>query len=146
MFSAVPPHEWANRLAEEFHSSPQKIGSLFGGPAEMSDYDFKKSLYEFTPDNMHHWTFSQGTLYREEFVLILKTGLSTSAESGIFNVQNQSFKGFQEGNPKARQGTINVQLFSDAGSADIMFLQKGTFVSQPEINRVIQTLRKAPPE
>jgi hypothetical protein len=147
-FTAVPPHEWANRLAEEFHSSPQKVGLLFGSPIEMSDYDFKKSLFEFTPDKMHHWTFSLSTLYREQFVLILKNALTTSAEHGIFNIQNQSFRGFQEGYPQARQVSVVVQLFSDEGSADVIFSQgdnqKGTVVGQPEINRVIQTLRKAP--
>lgn len=151
MFTAVPPHEWANRLAEEFHSSPQKVGLLFGSTAEMSDYDFKRSLYEFTPDKMHHRTSSQSTLYREEFVLIFKTAaMATSAESGIFNIQNQSFKGFQEGYPQARQVSVVVQLFSDEGSAEVIFGErnnpKGTVVSQAEINRVIQTMRKAPQE
>jgi hypothetical protein len=151
LFTALPPREWANVLAETFHSTPQNIERAFGTEAMESDYSFKKTLYEFTPDKMHHWSGSQGVRYREGFLLIIKSvAPSRQAATGIFNVRNQSYKGFQEGDPQVRQGVILVDLFSDEGSVEMLFIQKdyqkGIVVTQPEINRIIRSLRKAPQE
>jgi len=56
-------------------------------------------------------------------------------------------KGFQDGNPQVRQDEIIVHLFSDDGSVEMIFLQKNyqnpNGVSQPEINRIVQSLHKA---
>jgi hypothetical protein len=146
-FAVIPPHEWVGGLAESFHSTPQNVERAFGHEAMKSDYSFKKTLYEFTPEKMHHWSGPQA-IYREQFLLIFKSMLSRQAETGIFYVQNQSFKGFQEGNPQARQGNIDVTLYSDDAGVEMMFTQKdyqkGTVVTQPEINRIIQSLRKVP--
>src|SRR5260370_12512596 len=79
-----------------------------------SDYRFSETLYEFTPDKMNHWAFFQSGLNRDEFLLIIKSMAgSKAAETGIFRVQNQSYKGFQEGNPLIRQHAFVVRLFSD---------------------------------
>jgi hypothetical protein len=59
----------------------------------------------------------------------------------------QSYKAFQEGNPQVRQDEIVVHLFSDAGSIEMIFLQKDyqnpTGVSQPEIKRIVHSLHEA---
>jgi hypothetical protein len=69
------------------------------------------------------------------------------AESGIFKVQNETFKGFQQGNAQIREDGVAVSLYSDDGSVEIIFAEKnylhGALVTQPEINRIIQSLRKA---
>ncbi len=74
--------------------------------------------------------------------------LSKSAETGIFRVQNQSYKGFQEGNPLIRQDAIEVRLFSDEDGVEMLFFQKdyknSAGVTQPEINRIIRSLCKGP--
>jgi hypothetical protein len=106
------------------------------------------TLYEFTPEKMNHWSLSDQVHTREEFFLLVKSiALPRSAETGIFNLQNQSYKGFQDGNPQVRQNEIVVHLFSDEGSVEMMFWQKvyqnATGVSQPEINRIVQSLHKA---
>jgi hypothetical protein len=149
--TALPPREFVDGAAKGFGNTPQHFSVLFGPEMVQSDYDFKKSLYEFTPDQMHHWTTSQEIFAREGFLLTIKSvSLSNAASTGIFNVRNISYKGFQEGNPQVRQGEILVDLFSDEGGVEMMFLQKnyrkGSVITQPEINRVIQTLRKAPQE
>ena len=144
LVSAIPPQTWATQLSTDFKVPLQRVEASFGE----SDYSFVKALYEFTPEKMNHWSLSHRIQDREAFLLLIKSiALPRSAESGIFNLQNQSFKGFQEGNPQVRQDEIIVDLFSDEGSVEMIFLQKDyhnpSGVSQPEINRIVQSLHKA---
>jgi hypothetical protein len=144
LVTASPPRSWATELATDFKVSPRRVESSFG----KSDYSFVKTLYEFTPDKMNHWSLSQRVHGREEFLLLIKSiALPRSAETGIFNLQNQSYRGFQNGNPQVRQDGIIVHLFSEEGSVEMIFFQKDyqnpAGVSQPEINRIVQSLHKA---
>jgi hypothetical protein len=96
---------------------------------------------------MNHWTLSPRIHAREEFLLIVKTiALLNSAKTGIFNLQNDTFKGFQEGSPQVRQDGIAVHLFSDEGSVEFLLLQKDyqnpAGVAQSEINRIVRSLRR----
>ena len=143
---AIPAGEWANELATQIKIPRQRIESSFEAK---SDYGFLRNLYEFTPGKMHYWALSPRVHYYEHFLLTIKTAaLMPSAGTGIFNLRNQSYKGFQEGNPQVRQDGIEIHLFSDDGSVEMIFSQKDyqnpTGVTQPEINRIVQSLRKAP--
>jgi hypothetical protein len=143
LVTAVPPREWVDGLADEMKVSPQRIHSSFGS----SDYLVVKTIYEFTPERMNHWTLSPRIHAREEFLLIVKTiALLNSAKTGIFNLQNDTFKGFQEGSPQVRQDGIAVHLFSDEGSVEFLLLQKDyqnpAGVAQSEINRIVRSLRR----
>jgi hypothetical protein len=114
-----------------------------------SDYSFVKMLYEVTPNKMNHWAPSQGAHVREEILLVIKSSaLLKSAASGIFNLQNQNHRGFQQGDPEVRQDGITVNLYSDEGSVEMIFMQKNykssAGVTQPEINRIIQSLHRVP--
>jgi hypothetical protein len=144
LVTAVPPREWAKTFVTEFKIPPQKIDA-----AIKSDYSFVRNLYEPTPDRMHHWALSPDVHMRETFWLTIKSVvLSNSAASGIFNLQNQDYKGFQQGNLQVRQDGIIVDLYSEDGSVEMIFSQKdyrnSAGVTQPEINRIVQSLRKAP--
>ena len=144
LVTAIPPQSWATELAADFNVPPQRVESSFG----KSDYSFVKNLYEFTPEKMNHWSLSDRVHNRDEFLLLVKSvALPRSAETGIFNLHNQTYKGFQEGTAQARLHDITVHLFSDEGSIEMIFLQKDyqnpTGVSQPEINRIVQSLHKA---
>jgi len=124
--TAIPAKEWANGFAKDFKLSPQQFESFAGRGAAASDYDFVKRLYEFTPDRMHYWALSPGVHFRDQMVLMIKSiAPSKAAETGIFNVQNQSYKGFQQGNPEVRQNFLLLDLYSDTGSIEIKLLQKG---------------------
>ncbi len=145
LVTAIPPRSWVTELATEFKVAPQRVESSFGE----SDYSFVKTLYEFTPDKMNHWSLSQQVHGREEFLLIIKSiALPKSAQTGIFNLQNQNYRGFQSGDPQVRQDGIVVHLFSDQGSIEMIFFQKDyqspAGVTQPEINRIVQSLHLAP--
>jgi hypothetical protein len=147
MVTAVPAAEWIKGLPREFKGSPRAIESVFGGETMKSDYNFLKALYEFTPYKMNHWSTSRRVYGREESLLMIKSmALSRSAITGIFKIQNQNFKGFQQGDPQVRQDGIVVNLYSDEGGVEFMILQNdyqnSTGVIQPEINRIVQSLRR----
>jgi hypothetical protein len=111
--------------------------------------DFPSSRrFEFTPDKMNHWVFSPQGLNRDEILLLIKSiALPKAAETGIFNLRTQTYRGFQQGNPQVRQNEIFVDLHSDEGSVEMIFFQKDyrnfPGVTQAEINRVVQSLHKA---
>lgn len=143
LVTAVPPREWAKTFVTEFKMAPQKVDA-----AIKSDYSFVRNMYEVTPDRMHYWSLSPDVHTREMYWLTIKSvALSNSAASGVFNLQNESYKGFQQGNPQVRQDGIVVNLYSDEGSVEMILLQKdyktSTGVTQPEINRIVQSLRKS---
>jgi hypothetical protein len=149
LFSAVPPRVWANQLSEEMKLSPQAIDSIFGPGVSKSDYSFVKAMYEFTPDKMDHWSFSRSSVNKDEMLLIIKSiALPKTAESGIFDIQNKFYKGFQQGDPAAHPDKIVVDLYSDEGGVELIFFLKDKgnhIVTQSEINRIIQSLHKATP-
>jgi hypothetical protein len=65
------------------------------------------------------------------------------AETGLFYVNNGSYKGFQQGNPQARKDSLLLSLYSENGGIEIVFGQKAygnpAGVTQPEINRIVQS-------
>jgi len=144
------PREWVNDLPNDVSVSARDLEAAFGHETMNSDYQFVKTLYEFTPENMNHWASLQRGVTKEEFLLLIKSiSLPKAAETGIFNVQNHDYKGFQLGDPRVRQSKILVDLYSEEGGVEIVFLQEDYWnfsgVTQPEINRVVQSFRKAAP-
>lgn len=145
--TALPPRELINGISGELRTSPQKMEATFGHEAMNSDYNFVKTLYEFTPDTMHDWNVSSRIFSRDALLLVLKSlATAKSAEGGIFKVQNQGFEGFQHGNAQARENGVVVNLYSDDGSVELIFTNQNyraaAGVTQPEINRIIQSLHK----
>jgi len=58
-------------------------------------------------------------------LLILKSlAPSKMRETGIFKVQNQSMKGFQQGNAESRDNGVVVQPLFDDGSVQFIFTEK----------------------
>jgi len=150
LIKAIPPREWANGLPKELKVSPHVIESAFGQETMKSDYSFVKTLYEFNPERMNHWAFSRGGFNRDELMLLIKSiALSKSADAGIFNLKDANYKGFQQGDPQVRQDRILVNLYSDDGSVEMILFQKDyrdpKGVTQPEINRIVQSFRSASP-
>jgi hypothetical protein len=155
MVTVIPPREMANGLTTGDlglgKMPPQAVDLLFGQGAAASDYSFVNNVYEFTPDKMHHWSLSDRLHYRETILLTVKSVMpSASAESGIFRVQNGDYKGFQQGNPAQHPRGVVVTLYSESGGVEFIFsdhdYRNFARVTQPEINRIIQSLHKAAPE
>jgi hypothetical protein len=146
MVTAVPAKEFANEFANDFKMSSQKLDAVSEDGAATSDYVLARSIYDFSPDQMHYWSLSSGVHSREQVMLAMKSILPAEpAKTGIFNIQNGSYKGFQQGNPQIRQDSLLVNLYSDDGSVQLKFWQKDyrnlAGVTQPEINRIVQSLQ-----
>lgn len=146
--STGPARVLPDGFAREWKTSPQALETLFGRGAAQSDYRFHENLYRFTPDKMHRWALFPSVHYREQMLLTLKTVVLSglSADTGIFNIQNQSYRGFQLGDPQAHPRRLAVQLYSDDGTIELTFAGKDGWgpvaVTQPELNRIVQSLRK----
>lgn len=147
--TALPPKEFVNGVAASwFGVSPDVFESKNGYQATRSDYEFLNRLYALTPEKMNLWALSPDVHYRDSVFLRLKySALMPWAESGIFFVTNQSYKGFQQGNPESRPNGILVDLYADDGSVEFEFNQENyqnpRGISQSEINRVIQSLHES---
>lgn len=145
--TAIPAHEWNSDSDPEIRMVPRVVAANFGNEAIRSDYTIAKSIYEFTPHRMHYWALQPGVHYREQALLVIKSVmLLAPADTGILNIQNKQFKGFQQGDPHVPQSKLAFHLYSDDGSVEFIFFEKDkkfARVTQPEINRMIQTLRKA---
>lgn len=150
--SAGPAHALPDEFAREWKLSPQALETFFGQEAAQSDYRFHENLYAFTPDKMHIWALSPSVHYREQMLLGIKAVVlaGSSADSGIFKIQNQNWRGFQLGDPHANPSRIAVHLYSDDGFIELTFVSSDgrgpVAVNQSEINRIVESLRKVPLE
>ncbi len=145
---AGPPRAFADQFTRsDIRMSPEAFAAVFGDNARTSDYEFMKRVFEFSPDRMHHWTLSPAVHAREQVLLLTKSMIPmASAQTGIFDIRNGSYQGFQQGNPEARPEAILVDLYSSSDCFEIMFVQKnfanGAGITQPEINRIVQSLHR----
>jgi hypothetical protein len=120
------------------------------------DYSLLKVVYESTPDKIHYWSLIEGWGYRDARLLVAKWASfqsmgdprdgSNPAETGIFNIQSPGYHGFQYGDPRTRSDVLQLRLYSDDVSVEVKFLQGGYYepagVTQPEINRIVQSLHR----
>lgn len=151
MATRCQPREMADEFMRgDFKMSPAAFAAVFGPKAADSDYEFTRRVFEFSPDNMHHWALGPPVHAREFLLLLTKSMVpSKSAESGIFNVHNATYEGYQQGNPRApsaKEDGIVLTLYSADDTIELVFAQKRSthLITQPEINRVVESLHKAP--
>lgn len=150
---AAPPHSFYDQFTKEIKMSPDAFAAAFGSRASTSDYEFAKRVFEFSPDAIPHWTTSSAVQSRVMVLLLAKSIMPMkSAETGIFNLRNAGYEGFQQGNPrdpKTSKDGLLLSLYSVDGGFEILIAEKNYTtpggVTQPEINRIVQTLHKAEP-
>jgi hypothetical protein len=121
------------------------------------NYPLLKRTYEATPAQVRYFELLPKTSNEQTVELLqlksaflgelgdARTG-SNAAESGIFNLQSERFRGFQFGSPRVRPDVIELRLYDDKYRVLIKLLQ-GTSesvegVTQPEINRIVQSLHR----
>jgi hypothetical protein len=144
-FSTFPPKDFVNEVMKVGNVDPQALKQLYGEDALGSDYAFHKKMLELTPSEITPFISRRQAISRQ-VLLIIKAISMPKAESGIFSIQTRNFKGFQFENPQTYPSRITVELFSDEGGIDAIFLQKvgAPAISQSEINRVIQSIHRDP--
>jgi hypothetical protein len=149
MATKCPPREMADEMMrQDVKMTSAAFAAVFGPKAVDSDYEFMKRVFEFSPDKMHHWALRPPVHAREEVLLVIKTIVpSRPAKSGIFNIHNASYEGYQQGDPSsasAKDDGIILSLYSQTDTFELIVAEgKSThLVTQPEINRIVQSLHK----
>ncbi|HTW59167.1 MAG TPA: hypothetical protein VMD99_13630 [Terriglobales bacterium] len=152
MVMAAPPRSFTTEMASDLKMSPQAVEAVFGPGAATSDYIFARNVYRFTPASMHYWSLSPALHYREQVSLMIKEIMPVkSAETGIFNLHHLGYQGFQQGDPRVRQNNLLLlTLYGADGAIEISIIQDKyrcpSGVTQPEINRIVQSLHKVSPD
>jgi hypothetical protein len=148
-FSTFPPKSFVDEIMKTSKLDPQRFRQLYGDAAFESDYGFNKIMLQATPSEITPFV-SQRKAATGQILLMIKGISIPRAGSGIFSIQTQEFQGFQFESPQNRPFKISDYLYSDEGGVDVMFFQKvggsAPSISQPEINRVIQSIHKVPPQ
>jgi len=100
----------------------------------------------------HHWALGRPVHGREKGLLVTKSMLpSKPAKSGIFNLHNATYQGFQQGNPEAqsaKQDGMELTVFSADDTFELLLAErKSPHLSRSlKSNRIVQSLPKiAPP-
>ena len=112
-----------------------------------------KRVFEFSPDKIPHWTTTPAIQSRVTVLLLAKSIIPTKfAQTGIFNLHNAAYQGFQQGNPNDPQTSkdgLFLSLYSSDGGIEMMIAEKDykapSGVTQPEINRIVQSLHRTEP-
>jgi len=142
-----PPRQFVNKVFSSGNMDQKTFRLIYGDEALQSDYTFRHIMLETTPDKITPFISRKDAVSRA--MLLLWKGVSApySASSGVFAVRAGEFTGFQYGHPPSPEG-VSIELFADSGSLDFVFDQKMTgptvIISQPDVNRILSTLRKAP--
>lgn len=146
-FSTFQPKEFVNTLMKTAKLDPQGFRQLYGDEAFESDYAFYQKMLHLTPSEITPFV-SRKQAIAGQMLLLVKAISMPRAGSGIFSIQTPGFEGFQFENPEAWPLRITDELYSNEGGIYVIFLQRvdGTApkISQPEINRVIRSIRKLP--
>lgn len=146
-FSSFPPKNLVNELTKSAKVDPETLRQVFGEETIQSDYAFFRTMLAVTPRDIGPFMPRQRAV-AESMLLLIKAIAMPKAGSGMFVIQEQGFRGFQFENPKTRPPRIVDDLYSNDGGVELMFMQNprgnGTGISQSEINRVIQSIRKIP--
>jgi len=122
---------------------------IYGAGALQSDYEFHRIILDTAPDKITPFVSRKQSITEGTLLVMKAVSAPRGADSGIFAVRAGDFKGFQYGFPSSALRGFSVELYSDNGSLDFIFIPKlngPTTISQPDINRILQTLRKVPPD
>lgn len=142
-FSTFPPKDFVNEVMKTGNLDPHDLKQLYGEDTLESDYAFHKKMLELTPSEITPF-ISRRQAISGQVLLLIKAISMPNAASGIFSIQTQDFKGFQFENPQTGPSRITIELFSNDGGIDVIFMQKAgaPAISQAKINRVIQSIHK----
>lgn len=142
-FSVFQRRDLIHGVMKTEQLDPQRFQQLYG--AFDSDFNFHRALLEMTPSQITPFVSKRQAVIGAT-LLVIKTISMPPADSGIFLIRTPEFEGFQFECADRRPAKITDELYSSDGGIDVIFFQKvggsAPEISQPEINRVIQSVRK----
>jgi hypothetical protein len=148
-FWSGPPDGLISGLQGNGKIDQKSLRQLFGDEAAQSDYALERAILDITPAKFSLLTPKRLAIQQGMFFSMKTIMLPRGAESGVFSVSTNEFKGFQYGRPQSPPKLLSVELFKSDGQVDILFGQKlngSTTISQADVNRVVQSLHKVTAE
>ena len=140
------PRAFLNAVLSNDKIDQNTLRRIVGDEALQSDYSLYRTILQMTPGKMTPFE-SQSDVAKQALLLLVKgICMPPGSESGVFAVAAGGFSGFQFGRAANPSGELSVRLFSDSSSLNFILVQKAggsTVISQPDINRILQTLHKA---
>ena len=127
--------------------NPELFKAMYGPEVLRSDYALHKAIFETTPSEINLFTPANRAAGLGSVILI-KAIMPPTTDWAIYKIQSQNFKGFQLGDPIRRPKKMCLELYAEDAHFEINIEQNtsspGLGISQPELNRVIQTARQVP--
>lgn len=133
------PNELVKMLNVPGHEA--EVEALFGSEVLESDYSLAQYMLETTPDRVRPFARKKEDVSRMMMLTLKSITHPKPAASGIFRLQTPEFRGFQYGDPS--KSPVWVNLYAQDAKVELIFSTKnGLVISQPEINRVLQSVHK----
>jgi hypothetical protein len=141
------PRAFLNTVLSNDKIDQNTLRRIVGDEALQSDLALYRTILQMTPDKMTPFEPQRDAGNQALLLLVKGFSMPPGANSGVFSVTAGEFSGFQFGRPQNQSGEVSVRLFSDSSSLNFIFNQKpgGPInILQSDINRLLQTLHKAP--
>ncbi len=142
----TPPDGFIAGLTKSKTPDPELFKAMFGPDILRSDYTLQKAIFETTPSQINLSTPANRAAGLSS-VIIIKAIMPPTTDWAIYNIQSQNFRGFQLGDPIRRPRKMCLKLYGNDVEFEINITQNtnapGPGITQAELNRIIQTARKA---
>ena len=135
-------------IAQDPQLHIQNLQLLFGDLLNRSPYDQYATLLQTTPESMHPFGPRAEAARGMALLMIKAIAITPNPETGMFSFEFPNKRGFQIGDPR-RTSRVGLEVFGLGEHHLEIFLgtrNDGIRLSQPEVNRVLTSLRTAPAE
>lgn len=145
LVSNPPPKEFVNGILK-LGFDRDTFGQMYGQEALNSDYATYQLMLETTPAKVRLFTPRKEAVGTSMMLMIKALAVPSEADTGIFSIRSQGFRGFQYGDPQKRAPRVIIDLMGDDGAIEFNIGQRkngpAPMITQAEINRIIQSTRK----
>lgn len=143
----TPPDGFISEITKSKTPDPELFKVMYGPEVLRSDYTLYKAIFETTPSQINLFTPANRAAGLSA-VLSIKAIMPPTTDWAIYNIQSQNFRGFQLGDPTRRPKKMCLELYADDAHFEISIEQDtnspGSGITQVELNRIIQSVRKVP--
>ena len=144
VISRSAPKEFVTKFLQ---TNPVGMQALYGENIFQSDYSLKEMILEVTPNKVGLLTSRKEAVGNAMLLLMKGIMMPRGGESGIYRIRTGDFRGFQFGDPRNRLRSLTVEIYDRDGGLGFIFAQRENGaeppITQAEINRVIQSVRKS---
>jgi hypothetical protein len=119
---------------------------IYGSEPLQSDYAMYSLMLSASPKKVTPFSPRKQAVGTAMMLLIKGIAIPSGAETGIYFIQANGFKGFQYGDPLMRPRHLAVELLDENGGIEFGLYQNSNGsvppLTQPEINQLIHSVRR----